>query len=436
MIDAADEAFLPGDVTLNGDWLRDEVLQQSYPINATAALFLAGLGERRQIGALATTVSETIGVPCELLEPDLLSFVARLNGTHLINVRPHGLSGRFRRARYVGLHLLLVRTIPPLFVTRHAISNSSCLAVLATTSSTLMREVLPVWMLPALCMLALGLVFRAPILLLAALAIVPAFACLVVHEIGHAVAVRVARGRSYLITAGCQAGIVHSVPEPPLFVHASGGLLAGAVGILIVLAAHITGNAVLAAIQDGKSTFGRLAVDTAMGERVQHIVDRLATVADALAGTDGTVGMLLNDRGTARDVRAVVADLALMVADTRAGKGAIGRLLTDAQLADDLGAAVADLARLLQKANDPTAGVVGALTSDPELARDVKVTVANLRTMTERLMGTDTLLGILISDKDVGIRFRRIVTQVSRALEDAREAAPIANFVQVLIGVF
>jgi len=34
------------------------------------------------------------------------------------------------------------------------------------------------------------------------------------------------------------------------------------------------------------------------------------------------------------------------------------------------------------------------------------------------------------------VRFRRILTQVSRALEDAREAAPIGNFVQVLLGTF
>jgi hypothetical protein len=46
------------------------------------------------------------------------------------------------------------------------------------------------------------------------------------------------------------------------------------------------------------------------------------------------------------------------------------------------------------------------------------------------------MLGMLINDKDIGTRFRRILTQVSRALEDAREAAPIGNFVQVLLGSF
>ena len=52
------------------------------------------------------------------------------------------------------------------------------------------------------------------------------------------------------------------------------------------------------------------------------------------------------------------------------------------------------------------------------------------------MIGSEGALGILINDKHVGTRLRRIFTQVSRALEDAREAAPISSFVQVLLGVF
>lgn len=195
-------------------------------------------------------------------------------------------------------------------------------------------------------------------------------------------------------------------------------------------------NGIFEAIQGGKSTLGRLAIDTAMGERVQHFVDNLAKASDSLVTTDGTVGLLLNDRGVAGNLRQIVADVNRMVADTKAGKGALGKLLADESVARDLTDSLASLSTLLRKANDPQAGVVGTLTSDPDLARDLKVAVANLRTVTEKLNGTETPLGILISDKDVGVRLRRIFTQVSRALEDAREAAPIGSFVQVLWGMF
>ncbi len=80
--------------------------------------------------------------------------------------------------------------------------------------------------------------------------------------------------------------------------------------------------------------------------------------------------------------------------------------------------------------------MLGALTSDKETGKNLKMTIANLRDVTDSLTRNEGMLGALLNDKDLGVRFRRIMTQVSRALEDAREAAPIGNFVQVLLGAF
>ena len=195
-------------------------------------------------------------------------------------------------------------------------------------------------------------------------------------------------------------------------------------------------NGILEAIQAGQSTFGRLAVDTAMGERVQFLIDNLATASATLTSTDGTIGMLLNDPDTARDVRTIVADVRTLVAAAKAGEGLVGRLLTNEQLADDFSNALANLNLLLEKANDPDAGLVGAALSDPASAEHFKIAIANIRDVTDALTRGEGAFGILINDRDVGVRLRRIFTQVARALEDAREAAPISSFVQVLLGVF
>ena len=87
-------------------------------------------------------------------------------------------------------------------------------------------------------------------------------------------------------------------------------------------------------------------------------------------------------------------------------------------------------------ASDPDAGALGAITSDPQTATDLKATLANLRHVSEQLADEKGMIGAMINDEDLAIRFRRILNQVSRAIEDAREAAPISNFVQVLLGVF
>ncbi|MCB9887846.1 MAG: MCE family protein [Planctomycetes bacterium] len=190
------------------------------------------------------------------------------------------------------------------------------------------------------------------------------------------------------------------------------------------------------AIQGGRSPMGRLAMDTAMGERVQFLIDNLAQASEALTRSEGTIGMLLNDQATATNLRAIVADIAALTAQARAGDGTVGKLFTDKVMAQHLADSLASLDTLLQKANDPNAGVVGALTSDPATAENVRVALANVRDVTDSLRRGEGALGVLINDKDVGIRLRRIFTQVSRALEDAREAAPISNFVQVLLGTF
>ncbi|MCA8954318.1 MAG: MCE family protein [Planctomycetes bacterium] len=195
-------------------------------------------------------------------------------------------------------------------------------------------------------------------------------------------------------------------------------------------------RSILETIAEGESTFGRLAVDTAMGERVQYLIDNLATASETLTRSEGTVGMLLNDPGTASNVRQIVADVAAMIADARAGKGLVGRLLRDDELADQVGEAIAAFNAVLANANDPEAGLIGAAFADPVTGEHFKIAVANIRDVTDRLTQGEGALGILINDRDVGVRLRRIFTQVSRALEDAREAAPISSFVQVLLGVF
>lgn len=187
-------------------------------------------------------------------------------------------------------------------------------------------------------------------------------------------------------------------------------------------------------IQEGKSALGRLAMDTSMGERLQTAIDNLHQASEALTGTGGTVGMLLNDQQVAADLRTALADVAHVTQKVRNGEGTLGRLVSDQALAEQVSSAIQHLDVLLQRSTDPNAGVVGTLTSDPATAEHLRLAMANLRDVTDSLNRSEGAIGILINDKDVGVRLRRIFHQVSRALEDAREAAPISNFVQVLLG--
>ncbi|HEX6811110.1 MAG TPA: MlaD family protein [Planctomycetota bacterium] len=200
--------------------------------------------------------------------------------------------------------------------------------------------------------------------------------------------------------------------------------------------AAIKVNAILESVQMGHGTIGRLISDTQMRDDVLKIASNLAGVSDSLRGTEGTYGLLLNDKGMAENLRTLVDNVANLISDTHEGKGVLGRMFRDEKLATDFASAAANLNILLERSNDPEAGTIGLLTSDKETAAHVKATFANMRDITDALTQSEGMLGALLNDKDLAVRFRRIMNQVSRAIEDAREAAPIGNFVQVLWGAF
>ena len=195
-------------------------------------------------------------------------------------------------------------------------------------------------------------------------------------------------------------------------------------------------NRILEAVVNAEGAVGALVMDRQTALDATALLANLRRVSDGLLTTDGPLGVLLNDRETARDLQGIMDNLDQLVASARRGEGVLGRLLQDPQLAAEFGEVVNNLNDVMRNANDPDAGALGAILSDPGTAADLKATLANLNSVSDQLTRREGLIGALINDEDMAVQFRRILNQVSRAIEDAREAAPISNFVQVLLGTF
>ena len=195
-------------------------------------------------------------------------------------------------------------------------------------------------------------------------------------------------------------------------------------------------NRILEAVVNAEGAVGALIMNKQTADDATALVANIQKVSDRLLRTDSPLGVLLNDAEAARDLQGILGNVDRLVTDATEGKGVLGRLLRDEALAAEFGDVVHNLNKLLENASDPDAGALGAITSDPQTATDLKATLANLRHVSEQLADQKGMIGAMINDEDLAIRFRRILNQVSRAIEDAREAAPISNFVQVLLGVF
>lgn len=196
-------------------------------------------------------------------------------------------------------------------------------------------------------------------------------------------------------------------------------------------------NRLLDAMNSGTGAFGRLIGDTEVGNDLAMAIAGVRKIVDQLNSEgSGPLSVLINDKAAAIALASALTDLATITTDLREGKGMLGRLLRPNELSPRFDAIVANVDTLLANAVDPDKGILGKLTSDAGAAEDFRTILANLRDTTSQLTRNEGLIGALINDKDIALRFRRILTQVSRAIEDAREAAPIGNFVQVLLGTF
>ncbi len=195
-------------------------------------------------------------------------------------------------------------------------------------------------------------------------------------------------------------------------------------------------NRLLDAVQNGEGFLGSMIMNRSLREDAARFVGNLAQVSDRLNRTDNALGRLLNDTEMADQLGRLSYNLDAIANKAAEGRGIVGRLVHDEALAEELSGAIRSLASVLRKADDPAAGALGTAFGDQQLKDDLKNIVGSLRSVAHKIDEGNGTLSVLINDEDMAIRLRRILTQVSRALEDAREAAPIGTFVQVLFGAF
>ena len=81
-------------------------------------------------------------------------------------------------------------------------------------------------------------------------------------------------------------------------------------------------------------------------------------------------------------------------------------------------------------------GLLGALINDETLLADAKKIFKDFAEITGDINSGKGALGRLIKDEEMGRRLDSAIRQITRAIEDAREAAPIGTFFQVFSGAF
>jgi len=151
-----------------------------------------------------------------------------------------------------------------------------------------------------------------------------------------------------------------------------------------------------------------IVYDADFAARLKGGVAGFAAAGERLGRGEGLLGKLTTDASDAawNDFAALAADGRALVSDVRAGKGAVGRLFSDPAMEDQV---VTIVTRFSGIAND-----AAALLDAARRGRGV--------------------MGLLLADDEARRNVERIIDQVGRAIEDAREAAPVSSVASFLFG--
>ncbi len=192
------------------------------------------------------------------------------------------------------------------------------------------------------------------------------------------------------------------------------------------------------AIQDaraGKGSLGKFIVDDKLYNDAQGFFASAKEAVDKAQKGDGTIAMLLTDNEFKKKVQSTIDNLERTSEDLRKGTGLAGKLISDPETSkrfDRILGNVDEATTALNKGD----GLVAALLHDKKIKDQASAFMANLKKISTNLAGKDSTLGRLINDGALADDIERIVKQISRSIEDVREAAPVQTFFSVFAGVF
>jgi phospholipid/cholesterol/gamma-HCH transport system substrate-binding protein len=162
----------------------------------------------------------------------------------------------------------------------------------------------------------------------------------------------------------------------------------GTVGKLLVdealysrmLAAVTEVQKITAAVSSGKGTLGRLVYDEALYDRVMASLQRLDTVIQDVQQGQGTMGKLLRDPALYEEARAAIAEFRRVGADLNAGKGTAGKLLKDEAAYRQIRDLLTKLDAMVERVNSGQ-GTLGQLLVNPQLYESLSGATSELRTL-------------------------------------------------------
>lgn len=189
-------------------------------------------------------------------------------------------------------------------------------------------------------------------------------------------------------------------------------------------------------LEKKQSLLGRLIYDDELGRKAEEIISNLEKVTEKLNSTEGALGKFLNDEAFAAKFDKIIDDIAKATTSLAGKESTIGRLFNDVEWAKKIDNIIANVEKTTDSLNDKDSGLLGALIHDEAMLEDGRKIIRDLSEISDKINSGQGALARLINDEDMGRRLDSMIRQITRAIEDAREAAPVGTFFQVFSSAF
>jgi len=141
---------------------------------------------------------------------------------------------------------------------------------------------------------------------------------------------------------------------------------------------------IVAHIQNGEGSIGKIIYDPSLYNRADDTLKQLQAITQQINSPNGSIGKLINSDELYNKANLAVDNLNKIIDEVNSGQGTVGKFLKDPSLYDDAH-------KTINQANDLIAGInagkgtLGKLTKDEQLANKIDSTVTRLDRIVERL---------------------------------------------------
>jgi phospholipid/cholesterol/gamma-HCH transport system substrate-binding protein len=192
-------------------------------------------------------------------------------------------------------------------------------------------------------------------------------------------------------------------------------------------------HAIVAEVQKGQGTIGKLLVDQQLYDHLNNTVSKLDTVASNIQGGQGTLGKLVSSDELYMKVNATVGNLDDVVGAVKDQKGTIGKLVYDPSAYDSIKGLATNGNALL---GDVRAGKgsLGKLATDDSLFTNLKDASANVRDATAKMNANQGTMGKMFTDPALYDNMTGLTGDLRGLIGDFRKDPK--KFLHIKVGIF